>query len=345
MLGALAFNFVVNAALSFAGAAAIVWIARRVFRPGPDRAHLALLALPWVKLAWDTAWGIPASSFFWQRLNGASQELGSFRIGFGINHWGPLVHLRLGAVRAGRIYPQSAAEVLSAGLSHRWPPLPTALSVLVLSISVVLVTRRVLGWLWHRRAQRRVELLQLAPGPRAVPVLIDRTERGSPYATGIVYPRVVFSAEHLARLSDAEREACLLHELSHIAHRDTLWAPLLDLLGDSFWFLPGSRWLVRRSRELLELRADAAAVAAGASPGALASALVVTAELMQSRPTPGIGLVRERLLSRRVRRLLEPGSEPLPRAGFQHVVLRIILAALLVATVLQAVFFGNQPLD
>jgi hypothetical protein len=51
--------------------------------------------------------------------------------------------------------------------------------------------------------------------------------------------------------------------------------------------------------------------------------------------------MRERLLLRRVRRLLEPEREPGPRAGFQHVGVRLLLMAVLVSTVLQAVFFGN----
>lgn len=347
MLSAFAFNFVVNAALSFAGAWAVVWLALRLFRPAPGRAQLWILMLPWLKLGFDAARGIPEGSFFWQRLSGVRQDLGSFRVGFGFNHWGPLVQFRLGALRGGRLYSQSAAEVLHSGLARLWPALPGVLAGLTLAVSVGFVVRRSHGWVRHARAQGAARLLHTELSLRAgrsVPILIDPAHYGAPYASGVLRPRVVFSAGHLAKLSAEERDACLLHELSHIEHRDTLWAPLLDLLSDMFWFLPGSGWVVRRFRSVLELRADAAAVRAGASAGALASALVSTAELMHEAHAPGVGLLRERLLQRRVRCLLEPGTEPPPRAGFQNGVLRILLAALLISTVLQAVFFGNQAL-
>ncbi len=153
MLGALAFNFVVNAALSFGGALVVVWLALRLFRPTPDRAQLLLLLLPWLKLVFDAARGIPQGSFFWQRLSGVRQDLGSLRVGFGVNHWGPLVQLRLGALRGGRTYSQSAAEVLHSGLSKLWPALPALLAGLVLLVSAVLVARRLIGWAWHARAK------------------------------------------------------------------------------------------------------------------------------------------------------------------------------------------------
>lgn len=347
MLSALAFNFVVNAALSFAGASAVVCIALRLFRPAPDRVQLLLLLLPWLKLGLDVARGIPHSSFFWQRLSGVRQDLGSFRVGFGLSHWGPLVQLRLGALHGGRLYSQSAAELLNSGLSKISPALPGLVAGLVLGVSAALVVRRLLAWARHSRGGRGIPSWHAELSfrtPRPVAVFIDPAHHGAPYASGVLRPRIVFSARHLAKLSSAERHACLLHELSHIAHGDTLWAPSLDLLTDVFWFLPGKGWVVRRFRSVLELRADAAAVRGGASASALASALVTTAELMLPIPEPGVGLLRERLLQRRVRRLLEPGAEPLPRAGFQSTPLRIALAALLISTVLQAVFFGNQPL-
>jgi len=95
----------------------------------------------------------------------------------------------------------------------------------------------------------------------------------------------------------------------------------------------------------MELRADEAAIRAGATPEALTSALVTSGEMLLASSAPGVGLVRERLLARRVRRLLDLESEPAPRAGFQHVGIRLVLAALVIFGVLQSAFFGNQPLN
>src|SRR4051812_27787170 len=118
MLSALAFNLLVNTTLSFTGAFVIVWSALRAFRVRPGRAQLAILALPWLKLVWDAADGIPQNSFFWQRLSGTRQDLGHFIVGFGFNTWGPHIQLQLGALHGGSRYPQSAAEVLSSGLTR-----------------------------------------------------------------------------------------------------------------------------------------------------------------------------------------------------------------------------------
>jgi beta-lactamase regulating signal transducer with metallopeptidase domain len=347
MLGALAFNLIVNAMLSFTGASVAVWLALRLFRVGADRWQLALLGLPWLKVVWDAARGVPESSFFWQRASGAYQDFGSFRAGLGATQWGPLLELRLGAQLSGRSYPQSAAEVLSSGLSRVTAQLPVYVAGAILLVSSLLVARRLWGFRAHARGRRHGQSSVLLVQQRClgnIVCVVDAAHRGAPYVSGVLAPRVVFSVEHLARLSAAEREACWQHELAHVAHGDTLLSPLLTLLTDAFWFLPGVHWVQRQVRSVMELRADEAALRAGATPEALASALVSTGEHLLASTSPGVGLVRERLLARRVRRLLEPAKEPAPRAGFQHAGVRLVLAALIMFGVLQSVFFGNQPL-
>jgi beta-lactamase regulating signal transducer with metallopeptidase domain len=346
LLGSLSFNLLVNGALSFGCTCALVWLVLRVFRVGPDRWQLLLLSLPWLKACWDAAYGIPAGSFFWQRLQGIRQDLGSFQLGVGANGAGPLLQLRLGAKVGAHTYPQSAAEVLDSGLTRLWPALPTLIASAVLLVSALLVLRRLVAWALHARKGEKAGQCVLRVRRSLLPevrVLTDGKHRGPPYATGFLHPRVVFSADHFARLSPPERHACLLHELAHVGHRDTLWSPLLALLTDVFWFFPGARWLLRRFDTVIELRADAAAVHGGASPETLAAALVSTGELFHASASPGVGLVRERLLARRVRRLLDPTAEPRARGGFQNPVLRLLLTGLMVLAVLQAVFFGNQP--
>jgi beta-lactamase regulating signal transducer with metallopeptidase domain len=221
------------------------------------------------------------------------------------------------------------------------------LAAATLLISALLVARRLRAFRAHARARSEASQLVLRTREGAhgnVMCVLDADHRGAPYVSGVLAPRVVFSTEHWDSLSPAERAACLKHELAHVAHGDTLWAPLLTLLTDAFWFLPGARSLLGRARSVMELRADEAAVRAGAEPEALASALVSTGELLLTSPSLGVGLVRERLLARRVRRLLDPASEPPARAGFQYVGVRLVLTILVIIGILQSVFFGNQPL-
>ncbi len=344
MLPAFTFNFLINGMLSFGGAWLLVWIVLRVFRIGPDRVALALLSAPWLKLFWDAGRGIPAGSFFWQRVLGVRQDLGTFQAGLGVTQEGLHVQLRLGALHAGQQYPQSAAELLDSALTRLWQPLPVYLTAGVLLVSAALAARRLGSWCWHwskRRSSASLLCVRSHRG-RQVRIVIDPAHVGPPYAAGVLAPYVVFSAQYHAQLSPAEREACLLHELAHVAHLDTLFSPLLALLGDVLWFLPGARAVVNRIRAVMELRADAAAVEGGADAHALASVLVVSGEQMRAA-VPGVGLVRQSLLARRVRRLLHVVAEPAPRWGFQRPWLRAVLLCFVLLSVLQSVFFGNQP--
>jgi Zn-dependent protease with chaperone function len=347
LLGAFSFNLIVNAMVSFTGAWLLVWLTLSLFRVGADRWQLVLLGVPWLKVFWDAARGIPESSFFWQRLSGVRPEMGSFQAGFGANAWGPLLQLRLGAQVGGKTYPQSVAELSSSALSRVTPQLPMYLAAAILLVSALLVGRRLWGFRAHAKArgQASQRVLPILEGRLdKVVCVVDASHRGAPYVSGVLAPRVVFSAEHLRGLTPAERDACLKHELAHVAHGDTLWAPLLTLLTDAAWFLPGARWVLGRARSVMELRADEAALRAGAAPEALASALVRTGELLLVGTSPGVGLVRERLLARRVRRLLDPDQEPGARGGFQHLGVRLVVTGLVIVGILQSIFFGNQPL-
>jgi hypothetical protein len=345
MLGALAFNLIVNAALSFGFATGVVWLGLRLFRGATEHLQQLLLTLPWLKVFWDTAHGIPVDSFFWQRLAGARQDLGLFQLGFGVTRWGPLLQLRLGARLGEMTYSQSAADLLISGLSRVWLPLPALITAVVLGVSGLLVSRRLWCWFRHASAQRALPapVVSLPGRWRDVVVVLDPSHRGAPYAAGVLRPRVVFGNVHYASLSAAEREACLQHELAHVRAWDTLWSPLLALLGDFLWFLPGRTWLLDRHRELMELRADGAALRAGASAEALATALVAMGDLLVQSNAPRVGLARERMLVRRVRRLLRPEAEPAPRADFPHAVVTWVVIVLLLLGVLRAVVFGNQP--
>jgi len=85
-----AFNLAVNATMSFVFALALVSAAAALLRMKHGRACVLLLLLPFAKVFWDLAPGIGSDSFFWERLRGTRHELGSFRMGFGVEHFRPL---------------------------------------------------------------------------------------------------------------------------------------------------------------------------------------------------------------------------------------------------------------
>ncbi|MBL8744549.1 MAG: hypothetical protein JNK04_25750, partial [Myxococcales bacterium] len=83
LIGLAAFNLLLNAIPAFAVALAFSWGISRLLRIPPGRAQLALAVLPYAKLAYDLAGGIPDHAFLWQRAAGVPRDIGVFQIGVG----------------------------------------------------------------------------------------------------------------------------------------------------------------------------------------------------------------------------------------------------------------------
>lgn len=126
-------------------------------------------------------------------------------------------------------------------------------------------------------------------------VLLDRLQ---PVAccVGLLRPRVMLSTGAVARLSEEELRAVLVHEEAHSGRRDPLRLTLALVTSRMLAFLPGAPQLRRSYAELLEVAADEqASRRVGSAP--LAGALVAFAE--HGGPTPSAARV-DALLGRRV---------------------------------------------
>ncbi|HEX4352924.1 MAG TPA: M56 family metallopeptidase, partial [Polyangiales bacterium] len=304
----IAFNLVVNSIGSFLLGLGVAAAAIACFRIEPGRVRTGFWMLPFAKVIWDAAAGIPRGSFLWQKLNGAHQDLGVFKIGLGASRFSPQLTAELGALWHGRQYTQSAAELLDTALSrHIAPTLPSLLIIVWAIVSALRLARRAMQtWLFAREMRALRSDSQLAEirhvGKREVPVFVHDEYRGAPFACGCVHPFVVLPSS-LSCQRD-RREAVIAHELSHIEHRDLWLDALLRRLSDVLWFVPGCAWLLRRIRADMELRADEATVASGIDRIALAEVLVSVAESMHPS-TAGMHLVpRRSLLAQRVERLV-----------------------------------------
>jgi Zn-dependent protease with chaperone function len=338
-----AFNLIVNAMLAFAGALGVTIAVTTLLRVRSGRALVAFLCMPFLKVFHDIALGIAPSSFFWKRLEGVRQELGSFRIGFGIAS--VPFDLRLSSLYRGRWYPLSAADLVDTVLTVKVSRHAPAFVVIALSsVGVFLLLRRWLAWRRFSRIARAhrigARLIDTRRFRRAdVPVLVSPNYSGPPFAAGLLRPYVLFSEESVRHLSDEQRIAVIEHELAHVRHLDVLLVGALSYLAALFWFLPGVSWLVARVRAHVELSADDAAVRAGADPVVLASALLTVAEALMSEPEAELAVGRtESSLAVRATRLLS--SREGERGASR--VLRLIALGLVAAGVLNSVFLGNH---
>lgn len=89
-------------------------------------------------------------------------------------------------------------------------------------------------------------------------VLVD--EPIAPALWGVLRPRLLLPRRSWDRLDSTQREAVLLHELSHARSGDLIARWLLSLVGTIHWFNPFAHWLRRAQADLQEVAADAYAL-------------------------------------------------------------------------------------
>jgi len=156
-----------------------------------------------------------------------------------------------------------------------------------------------------RRVLRR-GLVDTAPVLRAAAV-------ASPQVAGGWRPWLLVPHGLAARLAPAELDAVLLHELAHLRRRDLRWNLLQRIALSLLWFHPVAWRLQAGLARERERCCDALAVRHGASPVALARALVKLAEAaMQARvrtpPRLALAMTHGDGLAERVRALVAPGA-------------------------------------
>lgn len=166
----------------------------------------------------------------------------------------------------------------------------------------------------------------------------------SPIVTlGIFYPRVVLRTDFAAALDDESLAGALHHELEHVGRRDPLryflvwWAMAINPLGRVLLRNELERWVLGR-----EMQCDRGAVVRGASPTALAHALICAARPC-SALTPGLGTMELAAIKLRVELLLSY-ADTRPTALLPGPSLRIVALAVLLAVALPH-GTGTEPLD
>jgi beta-lactamase regulating signal transducer with metallopeptidase domain len=193
------------------------------------------------------------------------------------------------------------------------------------------------------REARALARLRQAPAPARVRDALDRlAARGlvatmpaasvaavaTPQVVGWRRPVLLVPPRLSTQLEADELDAVLLHELAHVRRGDLHWNLLQRLLLALLWFHPVAWRLqagVARERERC---CDALAVRHGASPPALARALVKLAEAM-SRPALAMPASRGDGLVDRVRVLIEPARDDTPTTTRVAAALALSAACLL----------------
>jgi HEAT repeat protein len=224
-----------------------------------------------------------------------------------------------------------------------------SLSIVWLAGMLVLILRRLGGWLLLERMRRTALAVQGAPadvflacrkelGLRRPATLATHPRVRSPITLGLLHPTILVPA-NWPDLPESTQRGSLLHELAHLGRYDDAFALLFELVRVVFFFHPLVRWLLARLERERELLCDETALARGLEPREYARMLMEFARQPgRLLPAPFIDHLypihfgNHRTVRIRINRLLEGNMyrwmSPLPPAR------AVLLAVLALAMVL-----------
>ncbi|MEA2544111.1 MAG: bla regulator protein blaR1 [Acidobacteriaceae bacterium] len=169
---------------------------------------------------------------------------------------------------------------------------------------------------------------------RPIPLFISDTS-WEPGIFGIVSPVLVWPQGISKRLSEAQIEAILAHELAHARYLDNLTAILHLLVQAIFWFHPIVWWLQSRLMQERERACDETVVILGSEPEIYAAAILRACEFSIESPVAYFSGITGSDLKRRVRRIVL--DNPVRRLTRSR---KLLLAGLAAAAVLGPIVFG-----
>ena len=176
--------------------------------------------------------------------------------------------------------------------------------------------------------------------------LVESALVQTPLALGFLKPLILLPLGMVNRISPAEVEAVLAHELAHIARRDWLFNLIQALIDALFYFHPAVWWISATIRVERENCCDDVAVALTGNRLIYAKTLVRLQDMARSAKTPTLalgmegttGLLRRRpLLLERIKRILH---QPQQSASFME---KMIATAILLALITLWTVQANTP--
>jgi hypothetical protein len=258
----------------------------------------------------------------------------------------PLLHGFAGTAGAGRVQPYRVGLIWSAALGCVWGVL-----------SLVRAAQLVHSAIHLRGVARRAELVTPDAAIAAIlgragrtAVLRTSTEVDRPSVIGFFSPSILLPPELYTRLSAAELEQVVLHEMEHLRRGDD-WTNLLQKICLALFPLnPVLLWVERRLCLERELACDDNVLRSTGAPKAYATCLANLAEHRLLRRGVSLALgawERQPELARRVHRILRRPETAL-RPAQAGLALSVLLLGLVggaagLAHAPQLVSFGAEP--
>jgi bla regulator protein blaR1 len=169
---------------------------------------------------------------------------------------------------------------------------------------------------------------------RPVEIVLSQTPL-EPGVFGIVHPVLLWPEGITARLTDAQLDTVLAHELRHIRRRDNLAAAVHMLVEAIFWFHPLVWWLGARLVEERERACDQEVLQLGNDPQVYAESILRVCEFCIESPVSCVSGVTGSDLRKRMANIMT--NPILPKLNFGRKLLLTVAAVLAFAT---PIFFG-----
>lgn len=145
--------------------------------------------------------------------------------------------------------------------------------------------------------------------PAAGPLRVKSSAASlEPGLVGIWQPTLLLPGSIAARLSDAEIQTVVAHELGHYHRRDNLTASLHMLVAALFWFYPPVWWLGARLLEERENACDERVLATGNDPQTYAASILKVCRFYLHSPLACAAGVSGADLKKRMERIMENRS-------------------------------------
>lgn len=165
---------------------------------------------------------------------------------------------------------------------------------------VVALARWFASWLQMRAIVRRAALADIpAPIPvRLAPAAFE------PGVIGIVRPVLMLPTGIMERLTAAELETVIAHEMCHVRRRDNLTAAIHMVLEAVFWFHPFIWWIGARLLEERERACDEAVLGLGKDSQIYAESILKVCRFYVESKLPCVAGISGSNLKRRVKAIM-----------------------------------------
>lgn len=192
-------------------------------------------------------------------------------------------------------------------------------------------------WLQMRRIRKNATPLSLG---LPIPVLLSPS-RIEPGVFGIFRPVLLLPDGIESRLTPAQLDAIVAHEMAHVRRRDNLTAAMHMIVEIIFWFFPVVYWLRARLIEERENACDEAVVSTSSEPESYAEGIIEVCKSYAESPAACISGISGSDLQKRVIRIL---SHHLGKNLTHGKKLALALASAALAVAPLVVGFLNAPL-